>query len=388
MKIAIIGYGSRIRSLVKEMINMYSSCKLTAIADIAVEETKKKLEEDGFDTAKVRIFKDADELLQNGDYDGVFIGTRCSLHTNMALKVLPLHVPLFLEKPVATNMEDLMKLRDAYKKYGGKVVVSFPLRVTLQAKLVKEIVDSGKIGTIEHVQAVNNVPYGRIYYHNWYRDENETQGLFLQKATHDFDYINYILGIKPVRVCAMKSKQIYKGKKPAGLMCKDCDEHETCPESPQNIIKYACDEPRGPFCCFAEDTGNEDSGSALIEYETGMHVSYSQNFFARKNAAARGARFLGYKGTVEFDWFKEEVKVFMHQTPRVETYTIDPVALSKGHSGGDSALLENFIDIVKGKDVKSVSPLDAGLLSILMCLKAKESAITKTFQDIKWPDEG
>ena len=387
MRIAVIGYGSRISNLVKEMLDMDSSCKLSAIADIADEETKKKLESEGFDSGKVRIYKDADELLQNGDYDGVCIGTRCSLHTPMALKVLPKRVPLFLEKPVATNMEDLLKLRDAYKKYGGKVVVSFPLRVTLQAKLVKEIIDSGKIGTVEHVQAVNNVPYGRVYYHNWYRDENETQGLFLQKATHDFDYINYMLGIKPVRVCAMKSKQIFKGEKPAGLMCKDCDEQETCPESPQNIIKHACDEPHGPFCCFAEDTGNEDSGSALIEYETGMHVSYSQNFFARKKAAARGAHFMGYKGTIGFDWFTEEVKVYMHQTPRVETYNIDPVAMSKGHSGGDSALVENFMDIVKGKSVESVSPLDAGLLSILMCLKAKESANTKTFQDIKWPDE-
>jgi hypothetical protein len=32
------------------------------------------------------------------------------------------------------------------------------------------------------VQAINNVPYGSVYYHSWYRDPKETGGLFLQKA--------------------------------------------------------------------------------------------------------------------------------------------------------------------------------------------------------------
>lgn len=182
----------------------------------------------------------------------------------------------------------------------------------------------------------------------------------------------------------MTSKQIFKGNKPANLLCKDCDEQETCPESPLNLERFAGEKPTGPYCCFAVDVGNEDSGSALIQYETGMHVCYSQNFFARKKAASRGARFFGYKGTVEFDWYTDEVKVYMHHTPRVETYKIDSSKMS--HAGGDAVLAQNFIGVMKGKE-RSLSPLSAGLLSALMCLKAKESAQTGTFQDIKWPDE-
>ena len=62
---------------------------------------------------------------------------------------------------------------------------------------------------MEHVQAWNNVPYGWCYYQSWYRDENETQGLFLQKATHDFDYINYLVEKRPVMVCAMNLSLIH-----------------------------------------------------------------------------------------------------------------------------------------------------------------------------------
>lgn len=282
-------------------------------------------------------------------------------------------------------MEYLSLLNAAFHQHPSKVVVSFPLRVTLHTNLVKEIIESGKIGTVEHVQTVNKVSYGSVYFHHWYRNEDAIKGLFLQKATYDFDYINHMVGIKPVRVSAMTSKQIFKGNKPANLQCKDCDEQETCPESLQNL-RRASEDSHGAYCSFAVDTGNEDSGSALIEYETGMHLSYSQNFFVRKKANSRGARIMGYKGTVEFDWATGDVRVFMHHTPRVETYQFDPIATADGHSGGVDTLIENFIDMMKGKDVPSIAPLDAGIMSVLMCLKARESAQTGTFQQISLAD--
>jgi len=96
---------------------------------------------------------------------------------------------------------------------------------------------------------------------------------------------------------------------------------------------------------------------------------------------------MGYKGTVEFDWTSNEVKLYMHHTPRLETYTIDTAAFAGGHGGGDLVLVDNFAAIMKGKTTESVAPLEAGLSSALICLKAKESAETGTFQRIAWPDE-
>jgi len=383
--IAVIGYGLQVSRLIKLLQGRYPECKLVAITDIRTEHVKMRLDDEGVDHSSILFYDDADEMLRDRHYDGVFIGTRCSQHTPMALKVLEKGFPLYLEKPVATTMKDLVLLRDAYRKSSSPVVVSFPLRVTYHVQLVKELIDSGKIGTVEHVQAVNNVAYGGVYYHYWYRDEAETQGLFLQKATHDFDYINYVLGLKPVSVSAMTSKRVFTGNKPAGLMCKNCDEQDTCQESPQNLRKVG-EEPLGDYCSFAEDTGNEDSGSALVRYETGMHVSYSQNFFVRKKAGTRGARFIGYKGTIEFDWYSDEVKVYMHHAGRTEIYKIDQTALSGGHGGGDSTLMDNFMEIMKDRKKASVSPLESGLESALLCLRAKESAETGTLREVTWPD--
>ncbi|XID93062.1 Gfo/Idh/MocA family protein [Paenibacillaceae bacterium WGS1546] len=265
MRLGVIGYGSRIRSLFGNISEKHPDCRIAAIADPRHEEIRTSL---NGTAGPVDFYADPDDMLDRADLDGVIIGTRCNLHAEMAIKALRRDLPLYLEKPVATTYEDLDRLKEAYEASRSEVVVSFPLRNTPLVKLAKEIVASGKIGTVEHVQAVNNVPYGGVYYHSWYRDERITGGLFLQKATHDFDYINALLGMKPVEICAMKSKQVFKGSRPAGLKCADCEDNRVCGESalkPEN-------RERGEYCSFAADTGNEDSGSALLRYESGMHA--------------------------------------------------------------------------------------------------------------------
>ena len=383
MNLGVIGFGLRSYVMIEAMKKIDDSLKIKAITDIRdLKPDLKKYKYSDEEIEKINFYSDVDDMLKSEKLDGILIGTRCSLHTAMALKVFPTGIPVFLEKPVATNIEDLQKLYAAVsedEKLDDRVLVSFPLRFTPLVQFSKEIIDSGKIGKIEHVQAVNNVPYGRCYYHDWYRDQNETGGLFLQKATHDLDYLNYLLGYKPVKLCAMKSKQIFKGNKPAGLKCADCAEADTCNESPINVKLNTGEDNDGDYCCFAVDTGNEDSGDVLVEYDTGMHLSYSQNFFARKAAQKRGARLLGYYGTLEFDWYTSEINVYMHQTNRVENYKITPTS---GHDGGDYALALNFLNLINGKE-KSKATLKEGILSALMCLKAKESAETETFQDIK-----
>lgn len=386
MRMGVIGYGFRISNVIDIILEFDLGAQITAIVDINQKDAKKRLEEKGIDSKAITFYENEDEMLSQEKLDGVLIGTRCGAHARLAKKVLEYNIPLFLEKPVATNLGDLKMLRQAASISKSEVVVSFPLRVTPLLKFAKEIVLSGRLGTIEHVQAVNNVPYGGCYYHSWYRDEHETAGLFLQKATHDFDYINYLLDLTPESVCAVTSKQIFRGDHQKGLWCKDCDENQTCPEGTFVLKHFKSDEndwAHGGMCCFAKDTGNEDSGSAIVTYETGMHVCYSQNFFARKKAGKRGARLIGYNGTLEFDWFSNEIKVFMHSIGREEIYKLD--ASNASHSGGDSSLAYNFINVMQGKE-KSVAPIKAGLTSALMCLKAKQSAQTHTFQSITWDD--
>lgn len=376
MKVGVIGYGGRVSSMLEILFRYDLGVELTAIMDTDFDAVRKILKQYNRDESKITFYSDADDMLEKEEFDGVMIGSRCSTHTDYAVKVLEKNIPLFLEKPVSTTMEELRRLQEAATKTTAQVVVSFPLRVSPMVRLAKEIVDSGKIGTVEHIQAINNVPYGGVYYHSWYRDESITGGLFMQKATHDLDYIRYLMDQKPMTICAMESKQIFKGNRPAGLYCADCPDKQTCLEGPFVMEHIKIDSNHGYQCCYAQDTGNHDSASVLMRFENGAHASYSQNFFARKSAAARGARLLGYKGTLEFDWYTDELKVYMHDATGKQVHKLDTAAIQ--HGGGDEVLALNFIEIMQGKS-ESVAPLSAGIESALMCLKAKESCQTESF---------
>jgi len=378
LKLGVIGFGIRIRSVVKEVVDT-KKAELVAIADVNPDNARKNVFEKFGEVDGIRYYEDAEEMLKNETLDGVMIGTRCDSHTEYALLCAKYDIPMFLEKPLCTNYDDLEKL-EKISHMNDKTVVSFPLRMSFLLKKVKEIVDSGKIGKIEHIQAYNNVPYGRGYYHKWYRDDSITGGLWLQKATHDFDYINYLIGEnKPVRICAVKSKQIFKGNEPAGKKCADCEKAETCTESPENVMKFGDGYSIGEYCCFAEDTGNEDSGSAIIEYESGMHVVYSQNFVVRGEAGKRGARLIGYEGTLEFDWTKNTITVYKHLEPVREDYSFKKNA--GNHFGGDSELVKNFIKVMSKTDI-SHSTLKEGILSAKMCLGAKKSSEEHIFIEL------
>ncbi|MGN0999797.1 MAG: Gfo/Idh/MocA family protein [Faecousia sp.] len=401
INLGVIGYGVRVDMLMDNLFSLEKEVCVKAVADLNPRRVRDLMTRGGSDAERyaleldkmdanlrqcrmdpdqITFYHDADEMLDHEKLDGVILGTNCNTHAVLAKKVLDRNLPLFLEKPVGVCQEDLDLLKECDRKPHAPVVVSFPLRVTNLVQEVKRIINIGTIGKIDHVQAYNDVGYGFVYYHDWYRDERISHGLFLQKATHDVDVINYLTGEMPVAVCAMKSKQIFKGDMPAGLRCSRCEKQYDCMESSYNITRVRNDIPRSDWCCYAKDTGNEDSGTLIVRYASGMHAMYSQNFFARKGAARRGARLYGYKGTVEFDFLTQMITVYDHMSDKVTRISV-PIP-EKGHGGGDTALMKNFVELCEGGTKTSVAPLSEGIKSAQVCLAAKHSSEQDVFEKI------
>lgn len=376
-KIGIIGMGGRMQSLILNEFGFFPELRIVAVTDADLAGARERLEKvPELDLSTVHFYKNAEEMFSQEELDGVFVATRCHLHKTYAMEVLKRKLPLFLEKPVVQNLPDYYELKEMVEQSGGVGVTSFPLRLTAILQKVKEIYDSGALGTLSQIQAYNNVPYGRVYYKYWYRDESITGGLFLQKATHDIDYINYVLGQQPVEICAMESKMVYRGDKESNLKCENCPEYEICYESTKVIRQAAKEEPYGEYCSYGKDVGNHDSATVLMRYPDGMHAVYTQNFVARKKAGKRGMRMIGQKATLEFDWVTNEIQLFYHDDYKVERTTVFPESCG-GHGGGDYALIRDFVAILNG-DTTCSSLLD-GLQSAYLCLMAKESAQTHQF---------
>ncbi|MEN6478077.1 MAG: Gfo/Idh/MocA family oxidoreductase [Anaerolineales bacterium] len=384
LRIGIIGYGNRISHIARDMGMFGIPYAVTAVADPRSEQLASLADPLLSDA---HFYGDADDMLDHEQLDGVMVGTRCNLHTEMALRVAARQLPLFLEKPVATSFEQLTALAAGFAGYQPVTVVSFPLRLTPIVQRVKALIDADEIGTVEHIVAFNDVPYGRTYYNHWYRDASITGGLWLQKATHDLDYIQYLVDDQPETVAAMHARRVYGGDKPFDLHCRDCAEWETCPESPFTRLHEGFEaewidaiDPDS-MCLFAQGIQNQDQGNCLIQYRRGAQLSYTQNFYARHLAARRGARLYGYRGTIEFDWYQNQIKLYRHRAPIAETIDFSG---NMSHFGGDRELCLDFLRGMRD-GTPSRSPIEAGILSALTCLWARESALTGQFCKVQMP---
>jgi len=391
IRLGVAGHGNRISGVIKHCLrnalppSLQPELRVVGIVDPDEEGARSRL--DDCDRKDVKFYDSMDTMVRRGKLDALLIGTRCNLHSPYGVQAAKYDLPLYLEKPVAVNLRQATALERAFENSRCRVVVSFPLRVSPLCVKARDLIEQGAVGAPVHLHAVNYVPYGTCYWDGGYRNYEITQGLFLQKATHDFDYITYLMGMPIVRVAAMATYQhVFGGTKPTGLRCSKCDDEETCLESPRNRFKNGsggttADHP----CTFSIDCGtletdtNEDCSSALLEFESGAHGVYSQVFYARRDAGSRGAIVSGYMGTLDFDWYTNNIKHVRHH----ESFS-DTIAAGSGasHFGGDAALARDFIGLIQGRN-ESRTTVQMGVQSVYMCLAAKESARRGRFVHVR-----
>lgn len=384
IRIGVVGFGNRISSVINHVLRgVDPDIRVVGIVDPDEKGARSRLDE--VDEKDVVFYRSLDTMVRKGKLDALAIGTRCNLHSPYGIKAAKYDIPLYLEKPVATSMKQAMALERAFRKSRCNVVVSFPLRVSPLCGLARKYIADGACGTPMHIAAMNYVPYGSGYWSGNYRDYEITQGLFLQKATHDFDYMSYLMDSSIVRVAAMASwGRVFGGKMRTGLRCSTCRKRKSCPESPdyrKRIGEHAVDH----WCVFSKDCGspeagmNEDCSSALVEFASGAHGIYTQVFFARRSAGTRGATVSGYMGTVKFDWYVNELQRVRHHAP---FDTTEKVTGGTSHFGGDAELAHDLLNIVKGNG-ESRTTIQMGIQSVYACLAAKKSAETGTFVNVR-----
>jgi predicted dehydrogenase len=386
IRIGVAGHGRRISSVINEILRVVEpDIQVVGIVDPDEEGARSRLG-DG-DKPGVVFYRTLPEMVKQAKLDALAIGTRCNLHAPYAMEAALYDLPLYLEKPVAISMKQATALERAYEKSKCPVVVSFPLRVSPLCRLMRQTIEEGAIGSPEHVLAVNYVPYGTCYWDLGYRDFEITRGLFLQKATHDLDYLMYLMGASITRVAARANYgRVFGNREKPGLRCSKCRKATTCLESPANRKRNCSggtqkDHP----CTFGKDCGtpetgtNEDCSSALLEFSSGVHGVYTQVFFSRRDAGTRGATVSGYHGTLSFDWYKNEMHRVRHHSPFSDTTKVDS---GMSHFGGDLELAYDFINVIRGKG-KPRTTVQMGIQSVYACLAAKESAETGKFVKVR-----
>ena len=118
------------------------TCVLSAIVDPSLAAVAVAAKEG------VPLFNSLDELFASIHPDGIILATPNHLHVEQALRCLDVAVPMLLEKPIATTLEDGERLVTAVEASGVPVLIGHHRAHSPIMAKAKEVVDSGKLGKL------------------------------------------------------------------------------------------------------------------------------------------------------------------------------------------------------------------------------------------------
>jgi predicted dehydrogenase len=136
-----------------------------------------------------------DDVLQDKEVDLVFITTRHNLHANLTVKCLEAGKHVFVEKPLALNLEELQNVIHAQQKSAKTVMVGFNRRFSPHAEKMKSLLGTSQMNVIATMNA------GNIPANVWVHDMLVGGGRIIGEACHFIDLITYLTGSKVKAVC-------------------------------------------------------------------------------------------------------------------------------------------------------------------------------------------
>lgn len=135
---------------------------------------------------------DYSEIINDSTTDSIIITTRHNQHAKQVLEGLNAEKHVFVEKPLATNIEDLDNILDCKRKTEKTVTVGFNRRFSPFSQSAKEVLgsDPGPINVIATMNA------GEIPLEHWVQDMEQGGGRIIGEACHYIDLISYFTSSK------------------------------------------------------------------------------------------------------------------------------------------------------------------------------------------------
>ena len=338
--IGIIGRSKRSHLVDKALP---AGTRLTAIADSDPNVLAAITE----DVAKIADYR---ELLARKDVDAVFVMTRDYQHEEISIAALEAGKAVFLEKPMTITIEGCDRILEAAYRSKTKLFLGHNMRYMPVILKMKEIIDSGVIGPIQSAWCRHFIGYGNCYFRSWCSEREHTNGLLLQKGSHDIDVIHWLAGGYAKRVVGMGRLSVYdkcKRRRPDEAPDREKAWREPC-WPPQSLDDLA---PKIDI---------EDHNMLLLSLDNGVQASYTQCFYTPDSE--RNYTFIGTHGRVENigDTGDCEVHVWTQRSQRNNPDIIHKLkASSGGHGGADPGIVKAFIDFAKDGVVPNTSPLAA-----------------------------
>lgn len=142
-----------------------------------------------------RVYRDYQDLLAQDDIDAVSVAVPNILHLPVALAAFEAGKHVLIEKPLARNAEEGVKMVEAAKAHGKLLGISFQRRTRHDVRLLREAVENGDFGRIYYSKAWWMRRSGIPGLGSWFTSKEAAGGgPLIDLGVHVLDMILYILG--------------------------------------------------------------------------------------------------------------------------------------------------------------------------------------------------
>lgn len=152
-----------------------------------------------------RVYRDAEQLVQDPDVDAVLVATPDFAHTEPALAAIAAGKPVLIEKPLATSSAEAVRILHAARDAGVKAMTLFNHRWVPAYWQAKERTANGVVGEPLLAYARKNdtieVPTEMIAWAHL-----TTPAWFL--SSHDVDLVCWYFDTEPVEVYATEVRKV------------------------------------------------------------------------------------------------------------------------------------------------------------------------------------
>ncbi len=142
----------------------------------------------------VPVHADLESMLREQRPDGVILATPNSLHVSGAIVCLRAGVPVLVEKPVATSLDEALELVRAQRATGVPALVGHHRRHSTYMATAKALIDSGGLGDLVVVNATTLFHKPDRYFTDAPWRAQPGGGPILINLVHDIDCLRMLAG--------------------------------------------------------------------------------------------------------------------------------------------------------------------------------------------------
>jgi UDP-N-acetyl-2-amino-2-deoxyglucuronate dehydrogenase len=157
-----------------------------------------------------RYFTDYDALLNDGDFDVVYLGIPHYLHYPMIVKAVEKNFHILCEKPITIHLDDAMDLCRLVENRDCKIGVNYQYRYDKACYALAKAAHKGELGKINYIRC--NVPWSRdeTYFNQatWHASKEKSGGgTLITQASHMVDIALWITNSAPKKVTGLSRQK-------------------------------------------------------------------------------------------------------------------------------------------------------------------------------------